>query len=100
MAKGNAPSLQDHDTLRMALIGYQMEKEKIDQKIREIEGKLGRRRGTANASAAAAPAKKKAAAPRKRRELSAAARARIAAAQRRRWAEHRKKLAQAAKAES
>jgi len=77
----------------MALVGYELERQKIDEKIREIRGRLGVRRGRV----AAAPAAGKAAGPRHRRTLSAAARRRIAAAQRKRWAAHRKKLAQSGK---
>ncbi|MEX2261577.1 MAG: hypothetical protein WD696_06480 [Bryobacteraceae bacterium] len=77
----------------MALVGYEIEKQKIDQKIREIRASLGGRRGKAEANSSSAPA------PRRKRELSESARKRIAAAQKRRWAEHRKRLAQAAKEE-
>ena len=79
-------SSTDETTLQMALVGYEMEKQKIDAKIREIRERLGGKQ------ASASPPSKKAS---KRRPLSAAARKRIAAAQRRRWKEHRK--AQAAK---
>jgi hypothetical protein len=75
----------------MALVGYQVERQKIDDKIRQIQGQLGGKQGPA---ATAGAAKK---AGRKKRVLSAAARARIAAAQRKRWAEHRKRVAAAAK---
>lgn len=83
---------QDTDMLAMALVGYEQQKAKIDEKIREIRGLLGGGKKTASQSAeansvAAAPARKK-------RVLSAEARKRIASAQKRRWAEHRKKLAQ------
>jgi hypothetical protein len=72
----------------MALVGYQIEKDKIEAKIRELQAALKGRRGVATASGAR---------PVVRRELSPAARARIAAAQKKRWAEHRKQKAQAAK---
>ena len=87
MARGKA--LQDPAMLEMALAGYEIEKKKIEEKIREIQSHLGRRRG------AFAVSQKSGA---RKRILSSAARARIASAQRRRWAEHRKKNAQAAKA--
>lgn len=74
----------------MALVGYQIEKDKIENSIRELQAQLKRRRV---AIGAGADARKPA-----RRQLSAAARARIAAAQKKRWAEHRKRQAQAAKA--
>ena len=87
--KGNA----DLTTLQMALVGYQIEREKIDSKIREIEAQLGRRGGTK-----AAPSQDHAG-PRKR-NLSPEARKRIAMAQKRRWAEHRKQKAQSKAAKS
>jgi hypothetical protein len=89
MARGKAG--QDEATLKMALVGYELEKEKIEAKIREIEKQLGQRRGKPSASAVTA-----AESPRKR-VLSAAARKRIAMAQKKRWAEHRKKAAAAKK---
>ncbi|MGO4883942.1 MAG: hypothetical protein ACLP59_24430 [Bryobacteraceae bacterium] len=72
----------------MALVGYELEKERITAKIREIQSQLGGAKpgGAAAAKTGSAPAK---------RVLSAAARKRIAAAQKKRWAEHRKKLAAA-----
>jgi hypothetical protein len=74
----------------MALVGYEIEKQKIEARIHEIRAQLG-------THGAAAPAAKNSAGPRRRRTLSVAARKRIAAAQRKRWAAHREKLAQAGK---
>ena len=88
MPRGKSSS--DAATLAMALVGYEVEKQKIEERIREIRARLG---GGKAGGRGAAPA----AGPRKRRPLSVAARRRIAAAQRKRWAEHRKKLAQAGK---
>ena len=88
MPRGKATAqTTDQSTLQMALVGYEIEKERIEGKIREIQARLG-------AGKSAAPAAKADAAP-KKRTLSAAARKRIAAAQRKRWAEHRKKAAAA-----
>ncbi len=84
--------LEDTITLQMALVGYQIEKQKIDAKIKEIEARL---RGTR--PVAQGTTEKRGAAP--KRVLSAAARRRIAAAQRKRWAEHRKRIAAAKKGE-
>jgi predicted nucleic acid-binding Zn-ribbon protein len=81
--------MDDAVTLQMALVGYQIEKQRIESRIQEIQSQL---KGKRVAFSAGPPA----AAPRKR-ELSPAARARIAAAQKKRWAEHRKRAAQAAK---
>jgi hypothetical protein len=88
MARGR--NVQDLDTLQMALVGYQIEKQKIDDKIRAIEAQLRGKSGTLPAAAAGR-------APGTKRVLSAAARRRIAAAQRKRWAAHRKRMAQASK---
>jgi hypothetical protein len=78
----------------MALVGYEMEKQKIEERIRQIRAQIGAR-GPGRSSAAEKT--ESAGAPRRRRTLSAAARKRIAAAQRKRWAAHRKKQAQSAK---
>jgi len=75
-------------TLQMALVGYEIERKKIDERIKEIQTKIGKRRPAVAAVPALEPA------PRKR-VLSAEARRRIALAQKRRWAEHRKKAAAA-----
>jgi hypothetical protein len=91
MPRGRTTS--DPATLAMALVGYELEKQKIDEKIRQIRAQLGGRAsgvGTTNSGSAMA------AGP--RRTLCASARKRIAAAQRKRWAEHRMKLAHASKA--
>ncbi|HLY20073.1 MAG TPA: hypothetical protein VKR61_22755 [Bryobacteraceae bacterium] len=83
------PSGPDQATLQMALVGYELERERIAGRIREIQSQLGTGKSAAGATA------KSAAAP--RRKLSAAARRRIAAAQKKRWAEHRRKQAAANK---
>jgi hypothetical protein len=66
---------QDATTLQMALIGYEIERNKIEEKIREIQAALGKSGGST--AAAGGP---------KKRTMSAAARKRIAAAQKKRWA--------------
>lgn len=86
-------STADTTTLQMALVGYQYEKQKIEDRIREIEAQL---KGKHTTSTSAAVEKK---APGVKRVLSPAARKRIAAAQRKRWAEHRKRMAAQAKGE-
>jgi len=87
MPRGKAKSATpDQTTLQMALVGYEIEKERIAAKIREIQSEL------AGKPASGATAAKGEDAP-KKRVLSAAARKRIAAAQKKRWAEHRKKVA-------
>src|SRR5258707_14819760 len=76
-------SKQDSAMLAMALVGYEVEKKKIDEKIRELRSELdGKAAGKPNpATNSEAP---------KRRKLSAAARKRISLAQKKRWAEQRK----------
>ncbi len=82
---------EDLTTIQMALVGYQIEKQKIEGKIRELQAQL---RGNTGAVPSAAAGQKT---PGRKRTLSPAARRRIAAAQKKRWAEHRKRLAQAGK---
>jgi hypothetical protein len=84
MARGD---IEDLATLEMALVGYQIEKEKIESKVREIQSQL-------KGKPVVKPAEK---APGVKRALSAAARRRISSAQKKRWAEHHKRMAQAAK---
>lgn len=84
---------QDTTMLEMALVGYEFQREKIDEKIREIRAMLGGSRAKAASATDETARSVKAAVPKKRRTLSADARKRIAAAQKRRWAEHRKNQA-------
>jgi hypothetical protein len=84
-------SSHDHSMLAMALVGYEVEKKKIEERIKEIRARLG-----GGKSAAKGSALEPGEAP-KRRKLSKAARKRIAAAQKKRWAEHRKATGQASK---
>jgi hypothetical protein len=67
----------------MALVGYQIEKQRIEDKIREIQTRLKGKAVPSPASTSAKPAGGK-------RVLSAAARKRISVAQKKRWAAHRK----------
>jgi hypothetical protein len=90
MAKGKSNT--NTDILRYALTHLEQEREIIQEKIDHINSQLGQK---VSATAAAGTE----AAPRKRRTLSASARKRIAIAQKKRWAEHRKAQAKAAKAE-
>ena len=76
----------DTATMQMALIGYEVEKQKIEGQIREIQALLGGRRAKVASPGSSGQ-------PRTRRVMSAAARKRIAAAQRKRWAEYRAKKA-------
>jgi hypothetical protein len=76
--------------LAMALVGYELEKKKIDERIKEIRAQLGGVKVAAKVSPSTDGQ------PPKRRKLSAAARKRIAAAQKKRWAEHRAQAAKSA----
>ncbi len=84
-------SSHDQNMLAMALVGYEVEKKKIEERIKEIRARLG---GGRPAAKAGAPEPGEAP---KRRKLSKAARKRIAAAQKKRWAEHRKASGQSSK---
>jgi hypothetical protein len=77
------PIQKDRMLLRMALAGYEVELQKIQQKIAQIEAELGghSRRGPASDALIT----------RSGRQMSAAARRRIAAAQKKRWAAFHKK---------
>ena len=72
----------DANDLKMALVGYELERQKLEVKIAEIQRQLGGRRGAAPVGAKP---------PTKRRRLSTAARKRIVEAQKKRWAEYRAK---------
>lgn len=76
--------------LTHALLGYEHKKSEIEEKIREIRGRLGKGKTSYSSAAEPETAAEKPANGRKRRTLSAEARKRIATAQKKRWAEHRK----------
>jgi hypothetical protein len=79
----------DRSVLAMALVGYEIEKAKIEEKINEIRAQIGaggvskKGRPSAMTDGFASDGQPK------RRKFSAAARKRMAAAQRKRWAEKR-----------
>jgi len=79
--------------LAMALAGYEVEKTKIDERIKQIHAALGKRSAGRPKSAVSEAAPK-------RRKFSAAAKKRMAAAQQKRWAEIRKAAAKPAAAKS
>jgi hypothetical protein len=83
--------------MQMALDGYEIEKQSIEERIREIRSLLGGR-GIRPGPSQHGPSQQAAAVvsatPLAKRMLSAAARRRIAAAQRKRWSEYRKRKAQ------
>lgn len=73
-----------------ALEGLLLQRQRIEEQIRQVRALLGKRRGPAPASIVIDAGEKPA---RKKRQLSPAARKRIALAQKRRWAEYRKATA-------
>jgi hypothetical protein len=85
-----ARASHDQSTLQAALYGYEVQKQKIDEKIREVQAQLRGKTPTA--------AEKKTPKARVKRAMSPAARARIAAAQKKRWAEFHKRKAATQKA--
>jgi len=89
MARGRIT--EDVTTLQMALVGYEIERRRIEDKIKELQAQLKGKKVAGSGDAKKSGGVK--------RVLSPAARRRIAAAQKRRWAEHRKKQAMAAKAQ-
>jgi hypothetical protein len=84
---------EDVVMLRMALIGYLHERERLDSKIQELGARL-KGKTTPAGKTKAAKATKTAGG---KRSLSLAVRKRMAEAQKQRWAEHRKRQAAAAK---
>ena len=90
------PKSVDNSLLQAALEGLELQRQRLDEQIREVRSRLGQRGPgrppATKKAAAAAPANGR----RKRRTLSAEARKRIAAAQKKRWAAFRKKTASSA----
>ena len=84
----------DHGVLEMALVGYEMQRSRIEAAIAEIQAELGV--GGSRRSKAAGAAAPEPASPGKRR-FSAAAKRRMALAQKKRWAMLKAKTAQARK---
>jgi hypothetical protein len=79
----------DRTTLAMALVGYELEKSKIEERIRELRARIGGGTSKTQGATTGMVASDSDAQP-KRRKFSAAARKRMAAAQRKRWADRRK----------
>jgi hypothetical protein len=76
----NSKLVSDASLLEAALEGLEIQRQRIEEQMREVRSLLGKRRKPANQEAA----------PLRKRQLSSAARKRIAAAQKKRWAEYRK----------
>jgi hypothetical protein len=96
-----ADSMRNHFFLTAALEGLELQKQRIEEQIREVRSLLGKtpgrrgrppgslKRGSLNSNSNKVAARS-AGGSAKRAPLSPAARKRIAAAQKRRWAEYRK----------
>jgi hypothetical protein len=80
-------SIGNQELLAAALEGLQLQKQRIEDQIREVRLLLGDRAGSKGRPSVGATKKTGPG------RLSAAARKRIAAAQKRRWAEYRKSSA-------
>jgi len=76
----------DRMTLQMALVGYEIQRKQVEEKIGEIRARLNGKKAPGGA------VKTEKATP--KRKMSAAARARIASAQKKRWAEFHKRAAE------
>jgi hypothetical protein len=86
-------AIRDHFLLTAALEGLELQKQRIDEQIKEVRTLLGKtpaRRGRPPGSKNAGSTNGGSATKRSAGRLSVAARKRIAAAQKRRWAEYRK----------
>ncbi len=86
-------TMNDPSFLEAALEGLEIQRQRIEQQIREVQSLLGRRRSRPSAVDAVNGAVHER--PTRKRQLSDAARKRIAAAQKKRWAEYRKTERQA-----
>jgi len=85
------PKSADHGLLEAALEGLELQRQRLEEQIRQVRARLGQGGGRgrpAGGKQAAATATR-----RPRRKLSEQARKRIAAAQKKRWAAFRKKAA-------
>jgi hypothetical protein len=76
-------TVQDTSLLQAALVGYQMQAEKLATAIADIQKRIGNRSGKSTGPTASN-------ATRKRRTMSPEGRARIVAAQKKRWAAARR----------
>jgi hypothetical protein len=81
-----ARTVPNHSLLTAALEGLELQRQRIDEQIKEVRSLLGK--GTARRGRPPGSGRKRGSG-----RLSAAARKRIAAAQKRRWAAYRKSTA-------
>lgn len=80
--------MQNGPLLNAALEGLEIQRQRIEEQIRQVRSMLGQSRGGRKAARPEPASSEKPA--RKKRVLSSAARKRIAAAQKARWAKFRK----------
>jgi hypothetical protein len=91
MPRGVRTGMVDQQLLEAALEGLELQRQRLDEQIRQVRERVGRGPAGRPGRAASKPAASSTqGAPTKRRTLSAAARRRIAAAQKKRWANYRK----------
>ena len=84
-----AKSVDNESLLSAALEGLELQRQRIEEQIRQVRALLGGKKpGRVTSDPKPAAVK-----PARKRQLSAAARKRIAAAQKKRWAEYRKQAA-------
>lgn len=84
-----AKSVDNESLLSAALEGLELQRQRIEEQIRQVRALLGGKKpGRVTSDPEPAAVK-----PARKRQLSAAARKRIAAAQKKRWAEYRKQAA-------
>jgi hypothetical protein len=81
MPRSKRSKRKDDSTLQMALVGYELERQRIAEQISRVQALLGERAATRDGSQ---PTRAK------KRVLSPAVRKKIAEATRRRWAAYRK----------
>ena len=89
MARTSKPPV-DQSLYAAALEGLLIQKQRVEDQIRQVRELMGKRRGRPPGAVSAAATSAVEKAPRKARHLSEAARKRIAAAQKKRWADYRK----------
>ena len=76
--------VSDASLLEAALEGLELQRQRIEEQMRQVRALLGKRGPSATTEAV----------PARKRQLSSAARKRIAAAQKKRWADYRKSTKQ------
>lgn len=77
----------DPTILEAALEGLEAQRQRLEEQIREVRSRLGRRGpGRPKSTPDSSPAQESAQSGRKKRKVSAAARKRMAEAQKKRWA--------------